>query len=107
MRLQDGEDLMPMRTPTADAIARGDTENPERPGSKRRRKFGEEDETPGRRRAKLSDQQRWEIQQLANAGVLVHEERPDWNDDTGVMPVNVDPEEELDIELNEHEPAFL
>ncbi|ETO31437.1 hypothetical protein RFI_05685 [Reticulomyxa filosa] len=83
-------------------------DNPSRPIAgrfDRQRSDEEDDETQHRRR--VSSPERWEIRQLQSAGVWEPEDDPNYDADTGVLETNLEPEQELDIELNEHEPAFL
>jgi len=97
---ETGRDLRPMRVTSRhddDAFS-----NPSRPKPK---KYTDEDE--GRRPMKrLSSPERWELTQLRNSGAISMEERPDLDEDDGVLNYEEN-EEELEIELNEDEPAFL
>ncbi|XP_024530072.1 probable pre-mRNA-splicing factor ATP-dependent RNA helicase DEAH5 [Selaginella moellendorffii] len=57
---------------------------------------------------KMSSPERWEIKQLAASGVVGIRENPLYDDDGGGMLYHDEgAEEELEIELNEDEPAFL
>ena len=61
-----------------------------------------------RQRKKMSSPEMWETQQLINSGVLRVTEYPTFDGDSGAgMMQDVEVEEELEIELNEDEPAFL
>jgi len=103
-----GEDLRPRRNAqTKKELEEQELrENPSRP-SKRMRQDERNEDRPKTRRKKLSAQEMWEMNQIRGSGVLTVEERDDYDEQTGVLPVDVEPEEDLDIELNEHEPAFL
>eukprot|EP00271_Cylindrocystis_brebissonii_P004980 TRINITY_DN16937_c0_g1_i1.p1 TRINITY_DN16937_c0_g1~~TRINITY_DN16937_c0_g1_i1.p1 ORF type:complete len:1286 (+),score=225.88 TRINITY_DN16937_c0_g1_i1:549-3860(+) len=108
-----GEDLLPMKKPTAEE----DRSNPSGPsgaasGSTRGLsgiKVVEEDETGGRRPGKrMSSPERWEAKQLIASGVLDPRDYPQYDDEVGGLLYQEEGnEEELEIELNEDEPAFL
>jgi len=78
--------------------------NPARPEEKRARKESKDDDI--RRAKRLSSPERWELQQLLNAGAIAVSERPDL-DDHQALAAYEETEEELEIELNDEEPAFL
>jgi len=70
----------------------------------------EEDDTVSSRRPlkRMSSPERWEAQQLIASGVLSVSEYPTYDDEEdGVMYQEEGAEEELEIEMNEDEPAFL
>ena len=75
--------------------------------SKERKKRTFEDEAPQRRQQRMSEHERWELNQLIASGVIKVSERPDLDEDVGVLGGADDEAEELEIELNENEPAFL
>lgn len=102
-----GADLRPRRTVDMgrgrpQTIAEDLRANPSRPDEKKRPKF--EDDT--RTVRKVSDMERWELTQLIASGVVPITERPDLDEEHGILGVHED-EEEIEIELNEEEPAFL
>ncbi|KAK9073702.1 hypothetical protein SSX86_006296 [Deinandra increscens subsp. villosa] len=73
-------------------------------------KIVEEDSgLPSRRPLKrMSSPERWEAQQLIASGVLSVKEYPMFDDETdGMLYQEEGAEEELEVELNEDEPAFL
>ncbi|KAL7167887.1 hypothetical protein ACSBR2_038344 [Camellia fascicularis] len=69
----------------------------------------EDDAVPSRRPLKrMSSPEKWEAKQLIAAGVLDARENPmDDEDGDGLLYQEEGAEEELEIELNEDEPAFL
>ncbi|KAL1808869.1 hypothetical protein ACET3Z_025859 [Daucus carota] len=69
----------------------------------------EDDAGPSRRPLKrMSSPERWEAKQLTASGVLSVNEYPMFDDETdGLLYQEEGAEEELEIELNEDEPAFL
>ncbi|KAI7988383.1 putative pre-mRNA-splicing factor ATP-dependent RNA helicase DEAH5 [Camellia lanceoleosa] len=69
----------------------------------------EDDAVPSRRPLKrMSSPEKWEAKQLIAAGVLDARENPMYDEDgDGLLYQEEGAEEELEIELNEDEPAFL
>lgn len=65
------------------------------------------DANMGRAPKRLTSPERWEMQQLANAGVLDITEHPHYDEETGAVADVEENVEDVDIELNEDEPAFL
>ncbi|KAH8051038.1 helicase [Aureococcus anophagefferens] len=63
----------------------------------------------GRRRKRLTSPELWEARQLAAPGVVPAEMLPTFDEERGVLGDfgAEEAEEELEIELNEHEPPFL
>eukprot|EP01035_Chromulina_nebulosa_P020626 gene20626-26743_t len=57
-------------------------------------------------RKRLTSPERWEIQQLINSGVLKASDYPELNIDNNFNEP-LEPEEDIDIELNDNEPIFL
>ncbi|KAM6951416.1 ATP-dependent RNA helicase DHX8-like isoform 2-T2 [Aplochiton taeniatus] len=57
---------------------------------------------------KITDLEKWEINQMIAANVLAKEDFPDFDEETGILP-NIDDEddEDLEIDLVEDEPPFL
>jgi ATP-dependent RNA helicase DHX8/PRP22 len=55
----------------------------------------------------MSSPERWELTQLIHSGAIAASERPDVDEETGELAVFEDQENELEIELNDEEPAFL
>lgn len=99
-----GEDLRPMSKLRRDRNA--DTTdlraNPSRPAGTKRY----EDADDNRPRQRMSSPERWELNQLIASGALPVSERPDLDEVHGLLAIE-ETEEELEIELNEEEPAFL
>lgn len=106
-----GKDLRPVKVPgssSSSGAGAGSTAedlraNPSRPAEKKRKLDDEEAKSGGR---KLSEQERWELTQLIHSGVVPIEERPDVDEEHGILK-DESSDEELEIELNEEEPAFL
>jgi ATP-dependent RNA helicase DHX8/PRP22 len=68
----------------------------------------EERPVPRRPTRRMSSPERWEMKQLIASGVLDAKDYPGIDeDDDGVLYQEEELEEELEIELNEDEPAFL
>ncbi|GBG34409.1 ATP-dependent RNA helicase DHX8 [Hondaea fermentalgiana] len=67
-------------------------------------------ELPGivqrKRKLKHSEEELWEIRQLVNSGALNKDAYPHYDEERGAMDFE-ETEEELEVELNEAEPAFL
>jgi len=60
------------------------------------------------RKRRVSSPERWERTQLINAGVYDYKDDPNYDEESGsVLERDLEPERELDIELNENEPSFL
>jgi ATP-dependent RNA helicase DHX8/PRP22 len=76
--------------------------NPSRP-----KKKAFEDEDDHRPAKRMSSPERWELTQLIHSGAIAASERPDVDEETGELAVFEDQENELEIELNDEEPAFL
>ncbi|CAM9814228.1 unnamed protein product, partial [Scytosiphon promiscuus] len=125
-----GEDLMPGRGheaaakladelksnpsgPAGGGAAAGKAaSNPLHPGltQERLRAMEAEEEKKSQRAGKhLSEQEMWEARQLIASGVLPVSEYPTFDPDSGmgILGNIEETEEELEIELNEDEPAFL
>lgn len=109
-----GKDLLPMRKSSQNEAY---TANPASGNGGPMRKLGlsgitivEEDESgPSRRPLKrMSSPERWEAKQLIAAGVMDVRDYPMFDDDgDGILYQEEGAEEEIEIELNEDEPAFL
>lgn len=103
-----GVDLKPVKRIEEDEFA-----NPSRPSSnmlaeERTSKSFIDDDGPRRPAKRMTSPERWEAKQLIASGVLAPEEYPTWDDETGLLPQNVEEvEEEFEIEINEDEPQFL
>ncbi|RXK38857.1 ATP-dependent RNA helicase DHX8/PRP22 [Tremella mesenterica] len=65
------------------------------------------DERRGKGAKRLSSPERFEIKQLIASGVIDASDYPDLDDDLHAASNNVEIEEDIDIEVNEIEPAFL
>lgn len=97
-----GEDLRPQHNRLPGQDAEDLRANPSAP----KKKFYD-DEGDNRPTKKLSDIEQWELNQLIHSGAIPNTERPDVDEETGMLQHFEDSEEELEIELNEEEPAFL
>ena len=116
-----GADLLPSRSKDALAKLSSDLTNPMRPqdslsnpinaGVDMRllREKEMEEETGGRHNKKrIASPEMWEVQQLIHSGVLPVTEYPTFDAESGNGLVqSVEVEEEVEVELNEDEPAFL
>lgn len=110
-----GKDLLPMRRSSEDEALRANPSSGNSNGPTRRLGLSgitivEEDESvPSRRPLKrMSSPEKWEAKQLIAAGVLDVRDYPNFDDDgDGVLYQEEGAEEELEVELNEDEPAFL
>ena len=124
-----GVDLLPQRNVTTTShttsapstggrLDTSDYSNPIRPPTqsnlnlgidiKRLREKDMEDENNGHRRKKLSSPELWEVKQLIQSGVLPVSEYPTFDAGSGFGVLQShDVEEDIEVELNESEPAFL
>lgn len=102
-----GEDLAPISATT------GQSSNPDKPKEEAYSgiTITDEDREIGSVRVskRLADHDLWEAQQLIASGVLSVEDYPTYDEEHGMLgPNNADDNEpDLEIELNEEEPAFL
>ena len=117
-----GADLFPSRSKESVANMTNSISNPVRPISDgmsmqinkgldmktfRDREL-EEEQKRKRGQKKMSDNELWEAQQLIKAGVLSVAEYPTFDSESGMgLMQDVDVEEDIEIELNEDEAAFL
>lgn len=115
-----GADLFPERSKEAMMKMASEVSNPSRPidsisnpintgvDMKRLRENEMEDRANTRQKKKMSSPEMWEIKQLINSGVLKVSEYPDFDAEngTGILQT-IEVEEEVEVELNEDEPAFL
>ncbi|GAA0173236.1 RNA helicase [Lithospermum erythrorhizon] len=105
-----GKDLLPLKRSSEDEDRRV---NPSGANSTRIGLSGiritEEESAPSRRPLKrMSSPERWEAKQLIAAGVMSLKELPSFDDEgDGLLNLEEDGDEELEIELNEDEPEFL
>ncbi|KAK0546257.1 DEAH-box ATP-dependent RNA helicase prp22 [Tilletia horrida] len=83
-------------------------------GEQSRGRKGWEDDKPGSNSAKrLTSPERWELKQMIASGVAKLEDYPELQEEEFVTPANAragglnNPDEELDIEVNEREAPFL
>eukprot|EP00741_Cyanophora_paradoxa_P023533 tig00021589_g22735.t1 len=87
--------------------------NPLRPAGQRTNQSGipisgDAEETGSRRPGKrLTSPELWEARQLIASGVLDVRDRPDFDEENGLVNNYEETEEEMEIELNEEEPVFL
>lgn len=110
-----GEDLLPMKKSTDDDALRANPLSFNQPPTRRTGLSGitivdEEENMPSRRPLKrMSSPEKWESKQLVASGVLDVREYPMYDEDGDGMLYQDEgtAEEELEIELNEDEPAFL
>ncbi|XP_002510773.3 probable pre-mRNA-splicing factor ATP-dependent RNA helicase DEAH5 [Ricinus communis] len=111
-----GKDLLPLKKSSGDdddslrTNPSGSKEGPvTRTGLSGIRILEEDDAVPSRRPLKrMSSPERWEAKQLIASGVLGVQEYPMYDDEgDGLLYQEEGAEEELEIELNEDEPAFL
>ncbi|XP_061787707.1 ATP-dependent RNA helicase DHX8-like [Nerophis lumbriciformis] len=105
-----GEDLNPNRRRTFDVDADADHDamrNPDFPVEAIVLET-EENTSERKRMAKITDLEKWEIKQMIAANVLAKEEFPEFDEETGILPV-IDDEEDEDVEIDlvEDEPPFL
>ncbi|KAK1437607.1 hypothetical protein QVD17_03401 [Tagetes erecta] len=110
-----GRDLLPLKKSGDDESLRTNPSNMSNNGPTTRTglsgiRITEEDVgVPSRRPLKrMSSPERWEAKQLIASGVLSVKEYPMYDDETdGMLYQEEGAEEELEVELNEDEPAFL
>ncbi len=112
-----GQDLLPERSASALKNATSSMNNPvQKSGSinigvdvqRLKQQELEEERMANRRSKKLSSAELWEAKQLINAGVLSVVEYPTFDAESGMGALqDVEPDEDIDIELNDQEPPFL
>ncbi|CAI5481585.1 unnamed protein product [Closterium sp. Yama58-4] len=109
-----GKDLLPMKKKPSAGGEDGDGDdrsNPAGPGTRGLSgiRIVEEDNATGRRPGRrMSSPERWEAQQLVASGVLDVTDYPQYDEEGGGLLYQDEGEEqEVEIELNEDEPAFL
>lgn len=64
----------------------------------------------GRRQARLTSPEKWEIKQMISAGVLDKKDYPDFNEETGILKEedeDAGSDEDVEIDMVEDEPPFL
>lgn len=66
----------------------------------------DDDDVVRKRVTRISSPERWEIKQMISSGVIDRSEMPDF-DETGMVQKDEEDEEDIEIEINEEEPAFL
>ena len=94
-----GKDLMPMRGKDLGAVSSTATV---RMGSKAR----PEDVKAMHRRRKMTEQEMWESSKLIASGVLPVADYPTYDEKDGILHYDSD-EEDVEVEVNDIEPAFL
>jgi ATP-dependent RNA helicase DHX8/PRP22 len=120
---ETGEDLLPQRSRETLAKMNSDLSNPTRPAGDResmgamnlgvdikklRAQEDEDENTTRRSRKQLSSPELWEARQLISAGVLHVSEYPTFDAESGMGVLqSFEIEEEVEVEINEDEPAFL
>ncbi|CDY13640.1 BnaA06g32830D [Brassica napus] len=111
-----GRDLIPLKKPSDDDdLGRSNPSYRTKDGQVTKtgisgiRIVEESNVAPSRRPLKkMSSPERWEAKQLIAAGALKASEFPDYDEDgDGMLYQEEGAEEELEIEMNEEEPAFL
>ncbi|KAG9133365.1 hypothetical protein Leryth_026027 [Lithospermum erythrorhizon] len=109
-----GKDLLPLKRSSEDEDRRVNPSGANSGGPVTRIglsgiRITEEESAPSRRPLKrLSSPERWEAKQLIAAGVMSLKELPSFDDEgDGLLNLEEDGDEELEIELNEDEPEFL
>ncbi|CAA7056849.1 unnamed protein product [Microthlaspi erraticum] len=110
----NGTDLIPLKKPTEDDSSRSNPSYRTRDGQVTKTgisgiRIVEESDVPPSRRPlkKMSSPERWEAKQLIASGALKQSEFPNYDEDEGGMLYQEEgaEEEELEIEMNEDEPA--
>lgn len=112
---KSGKDLLPMRKSSEDEALRTNPSSGNNGGPVTRTGLSgitivEEDEHGSSRRPlkRMSSPEKWEAKQLIAAGVLDVRDYPMFDEDgDGMLYQEEGAEEELELELNEDEPAFL
>ena len=107
---ETGEDLLPAAKRGTETLASGGLQGTRGLSGLTRAQIEAVDRegNASRRRVKrLSSPERWEAKQLMASGVLPVEELPTYDAEQGLMEDTTQNEEEVEIELNEAEPAFL
>ena len=94
----DGRDLTPKETPTGHRYS-----NPVAP----LKRTIVESTAPRRTKRRSNSLERWEMNQLKNAGGLKMEDYPNYDEEEGIDLEIEATEEQFEVELNEDEPAFL
>lgn len=110
-----GKDLLPMKKKADDEAFRANPTSGGNDGPTRRTGLSgitivEEDENVRSRRPlkRMSSPEKWEAKQLIAAGVMDIKDFPNFDEDgDGLLYQEEGAEEELEVELNEDEPAFL
>ncbi|KAK5970479.1 Pre-mRNA-splicing factor ATP-dependent RNA helicase mog-5 [Trichostrongylus colubriformis] len=108
-----GEDLNPAEVPlVADAVGVNCSRNPEAPWANPEVSGPSHSAAPttcGKSRIRMSTPERWEWQQMMGAGVVTNLDRPDFDEDSGVLRGEEDESdgEDYEVELVEEEPEFL
>ncbi|VDO70559.1 unnamed protein product [Heligmosomoides polygyrus] len=107
-----GEDLNPQEAPLApDAVGVSDLRNPEAPWANPETSGGASAVAPttsGKSRVRMSTPERWEWQQMVGAGVVSNLDRPDFDEESGVLRRDEESDgEDFEVELVEEEPEFL
>ncbi|KAK4690090.1 ATP-dependent RNA helicase DHX8/PRP22, partial [Tremellales sp. Uapishka_1] len=103
-----GADLSPhLHVKSNEEIADEERRHAARPSGSNSTPLIHVDERKGSSAKRLSSPERWEIKQLIASGVVDASEYPDLDEDFGTSLANPEVDEEVDIEVNEVEPAFL
>ncbi|KAJ1372355.1 putative pre-mRNA-splicing factor ATP-dependent RNA helicase mog-5 [Parelaphostrongylus tenuis] len=108
-----GEDLNPQEAPLpSDAVGVSDLRNPEAPWANPENSSmlsSVAPSTSGKSRVRMSTPERWEWQQMVGAGVVTNLDRPDFDEDSGVLRRDDEESdgEDYEVELVEEEPEFL
>ncbi|XP_028752663.1 probable pre-mRNA-splicing factor ATP-dependent RNA helicase DEAH5 [Neltuma alba] len=108
-----GKDLLPLKKSNDDSFRMNPQDSKDGPVTRTGLsgiRIVEEDDVGSSRRPlkRMSSPERWEAKQLIASGVLSVTEYPTYDEDgDGVLYQEEGAEEELEIEMNEDEPAFL
>ncbi|KJH48464.1 S1 RNA binding domain protein [Dictyocaulus viviparus] len=108
-----GEDLNPQETQlTSDVVGVSDLRNPEAPWANPENSNTSSivnSNASGKSRVRMSTPERWEWQQMVGAGVVTNLDRPDFDEESGVLRRDDEESdgEDYEVELVEEEPEFL
>uniref|UniRef100_A0A3B4YQQ3 ATP-dependent RNA helicase DHX8 n=1 Tax=Seriola lalandi dorsalis TaxID=1841481 RepID=A0A3B4YQQ3_SERLL len=105
---ETGEDMNPnrRRNPGVEVVDEN-MRNPDRPNEVSMLEM-EENPTEHKRLTKITDLEKWEINQMIAANVLPKEEFPEFDEETGILPkIDDDEDEDIEIDLVDDEPPFL
>ncbi|VDK55267.1 unnamed protein product, partial [Cylicostephanus goldi] len=110
---ETGEDLNPQEAPLpVDAVGVSDLRNPEAPWVNPESSSGVNGTVAtgtSKSRVRMSTPERWEWQQMMGAGVVTNMDRPDFDEESGVLRGEEEESdgEDYEVEIVEDEPEFL